>query len=77
MLTSCGSPKTSVKIVDSFCEGKYFSQSDLLKSDFDNFAEIRANEKHKVSIDKLIRNLTVNEKEFKQCQNSAKPQPQN
>jgi len=71
MLTSCGSRKTYVKIVDSFCEGKYFAQTDLVKSDFDNFAEIRANKKHKESVDKLLRNLTVNEKEFKQCQ---KPQ---
>lgn len=69
MITSCGSRKTSVKIVDSFCEGKYFAQTDLLKSDFDNFAEIRANEKHRESIDKLLRNLTVNEKELKQCLN--------
>lgn len=77
MLTSCGLRKTSVKIVDSFCEGKYFAQTDLVKSDFDNFNEIRANQTHRESIDKLLRNLTVNEKEFKQCPNLAKPQPQN
>lgn len=67
MITSCGSKKTSVKIVDSFCEGKYYPQSQLNKFDFDNLNEIRANTKHKVTIDKLTQHLTINEKEYKQC----------
>lgn len=77
MLTSCGSKKISVKIVDSFCEAKYYPQTQLNKNDFNNLAEIRANEKHKITIDKFTQHLTINEKEFKQCQNLAKPQPQN
>jgi hypothetical protein len=67
MLTSCGSQKISVKIVDSFCETKYYPQNQLNKQDFVNLSEIRTNEKHKFTIDKLTQQLTINEKEFKQC----------
>ena len=67
MLTSCGSQKISVKIVDSFCEAKYYSQNQLNKKDFVNLSEIRSNEKYKLTIDKLTQQLTINEKEFKQC----------
>lgn len=65
---SCGSKQISVKIVDSFCEGKYYPQKTLVKQDFQNISEIRANQKHKETIDKLIQQLVINEKEFKQCQ---------
>jgi hypothetical protein len=66
MITSCGSKQTSVKIVDSFCEGKYYHQK-LVKQDFVNFAEIRANKTHRITVDKLTQQLTVNEKEFGKC----------
>lgn len=68
MITSCGSKKISVKIVDSFCKGKYYPQKELNKQDFDNINEIRHNPKYKVTIDKYNRHLTINEKEYKQCQ---------
>lgn len=69
MITSCGSEKISVKIVDSFCDGKYYPQKELNKQDFDNINEIRSsNPKYKVTIDKYNRHLTINEKEYKQCQ---------
>lgn len=74
-ITSCGSKQTSVKIVDSFCEGKYYPQTNLVKKDFDNFSKIRANQDFSDSLDKLLQNLTINEKEFKQCPNLAKDQP--
>ena len=77
MLTSCGSKKIFVKIADSFCESKYYPQTQLNNADFNNLSEMRSNEKHKITIDKLTQNLTINEKEFKQCQNLVKPQPQN
>lgn len=69
MIILNGCAKTSAKIVkvDSFCEGKYEPQRNLTKTDFININEIRHNEIYRVTIDKLINNLTLNEKEFKQC----------
>ncbi|MBM5782931.1 MAG: hypothetical protein FJ368_05885 [Pelagibacterales bacterium] len=65
----------TVKIVDSFCEGKYFASEKLKKKDLDNLDEIRANEKYKETIDKLTQYRVINQKEFKQCQNLVKNQP--
>ncbi len=67
MITSCGSKKMTVKIVDSFCEGKYFAPEKLKKKDLDNLDEIRANNKYKETIDKLTQYRVVNQKEYKQC----------
>lgn len=67
MITSCGSEKISVKIVDSFCDGKYYSQTELTKKDFDNIDKIRSNKEFRETIDKYNRHLTINEKEKKQC----------
>lgn len=72
MITSCGSEKMTVKIVDSFCEGKYFASEKLKKQDLDNLDEIRAIEKYKETIDKLTQHRVINQKEYKQCQVSAK-----
>lgn len=77
MLTSCGSEKISVKIVDSFCESKYYPQKELTKKDLDNLDKMRADKEYQLTLDKLISHLTVNEKEYQQCQNLANNQPQN
>jgi hypothetical protein len=79
MLIFNGCTKTSVKIVkiDSFCTGKYEPQTELEKKDFDNIGKIRKTEIYRITIDKFINNLTINEKEFKQCQNLANHQLQN
>lgn len=77
MLTSCGSKKISVKIVDSFCQGKYYPQTGLNKNDFEVINKIRSDKEYQITLDKLISHLTVNEKEYKQCQNLANNQPQN
>lgn len=69
MLILNGCAKTSVKIVkvDSFCEGKFEPQRNLTKVDFTNIDEMSHNQSHRATLDKLINNLTINEKEFKQC----------
>lgn len=68
MITSCGSENMTVKIVDSFCEGKYFSSEKLKKKDLDNLDEIRAIKKYKETINKLTQYRVTNQKEYKQCQ---------
>lgn len=71
-MTLVGCKTTSAKIVkvDSFCEGKYYPQTELNKQDFQHVAELRQNDKFKTTIDKFIKHLTINEKEFKQCKSS-------
>lgn len=77
MLAGCN--KTSVKIVktDTFCEGKYEPLRNLNSNDFVVIDKIRKNESYKATIDKFINNITINEKEFKQCQISATNQKTN
>lgn len=65
MIISCGSKKISVKIVDSFCEGKYYSET-FNKQDIENIKRIKAS--YPDTADKLIRPRVVNEKEYKQCE---------
>lgn len=71
-----GCAKTAAKIVvkvDSFCEGRFTSQS-LSKKDYDNIDQIRQNKEWKETIDLIIDNKTYNEKEYEVCLNLAKSQ---
>lgn len=74
MMTLAGCKTTSVQIVDSFCTGKYYPLT-LANKDFQCIIEIRKNESHKETIDSILKYITINEKEFKQCLVSAKDQP--
>lgn len=76
-LVGCAKKDAVIAIHDSFCEEKFESQI-LSKKDYDNLDLIRtANPDWKITLDKIIDNKTINEKEFEACQNSVKPQPQN
>lgn len=60
---SCKSP--SVKIAnDSFCEGKY-KPIYLKKQDFVNLKSFR--QSHQETADKMIKHISINQREFKQC----------
>jgi len=66
-LGGCASRGVSIVKSDSFCEGKFNTQY-LLESDYDNIDQIRAaNPLWKITINKIIDNKTLNEKEFDQC----------
>jgi len=69
MTTLTGCARTSAKTVkiDSFCTGKYEPLTSLNKEDFDNIAEMRIKENHRLTWNKFIDHLTINEKEFKIC----------
>lgn len=73
MIILCGCAKNSAPTVikvDSFCEGKFTSiaEKGLAKNDFNNITMIRQNEDYRITIDKFIDTLTINEREFKQCE---------
>ena len=67
ILTGCSRTSAKTVLADSFCSGKYEPQTDLTQKDFNNFKEIRKTESHRITLDKLLDNLAINEKEFKQC----------
>lgn len=73
ILTGC--LKNSVKIVriDSFCDIKFSSikSEGLLKKDRVNLDAIYINKDYRITLKKFIRPLTINEKEYKECQNST------
>ncbi len=77
ILTGCA--KTSAKIVkvDSFCSGKYEPLRSLDENDFNNIAAMRQTPAYKITWDKITKNLSMNEKEFKQCPNLANPPAKN
>jgi hypothetical protein len=52
--------------VDNFCEGRFISQS-LLKKDYDNIDQIRQNKDWRQTIDLMLDNKTLNEKEYEYC----------
>lgn len=66
ILNGCSQTVVKTVQVDSFCEGKFKSQW-LLKKDRDNLIEIKRNLVWKETIDKLIDNKTLNEKEYDFC----------
>lgn len=68
MLTLNGCASTDVKIVqiDSFCTGKYESLW-LEHDDYFNIDQIRKDKTLKITIDKFITQLTINEKEYELC----------
>jgi len=67
ILISSGCAQTDVRIVkiNDFCE-RYDSQI-LQEKDYDNIEEVRKNKIFKITIDKIIDNKAVNEKEFEYC----------
>lgn len=68
ILNGCAPTAAKIKIasVDSFCEGKFESQW-LERKDYDNIDEMRKNEIWRATIDKIIDNKTLNEKEYEYC----------
>lgn len=66
ILSGCASTAAKIVKVDSFCEGRYTSQS-LSEKDYDNLDEIRKNQEWKQTIDLIIDNKTENEKEYEYC----------
>ena len=64
----CGCANTAAKIVkvDNFCEGRFITQS-LSKKDYDNIDQIRQNKDWKETIDLILDNKTLNEKEYEHC----------
>lgn len=68
MIILCGCANTAVKIVkvDNFCEGRFTTQS-LSKKDYDNIDQIRQNKDWKETIDLILDNKTLNEKEYDYC----------
>jgi len=52
--------------VDNFCEGRFTTQS-LSKKDYDNIDQIRQNKDWKETIDLILDNKTLNEKEYEHC----------
>lgn len=76
-LSGCVKKDAVIAIHDSFCEGRFETQI-LSKRDYDNLDSIRtANPDWKITLDKIIDNKTINEKEFEACQSLVEPQPQN
>jgi hypothetical protein len=69
ILTGCKTVCVKTVKSDSFCEGKYYPQTELNSKDFQNLTKIRQNEDFTITIDKFVKHLTINEKEFKQCKN--------
>lgn len=68
MIILNGCTKTVVKTVkvNDFCQGRYESCW-LEKKDFENIREMKKNPNFLVTINKLIDNIAVNEKEFEIC----------
>lgn len=56
--------------VDNFCEGRFTTQS-LSKKDYDNIDQIRQNKDWKETIDLILDNKTLNEKEYEYCKTES------
>lgn len=66
ILSGCANTAAKIVKVDNFCEGRYTSQS-LSKKDYDNIDQIRQNKDWKETIDLILDNKTLNEKEYEYC----------
>ena len=70
ILSGCASTAAKIVKVDNFCEGRYTSQS-LSKKDYDNIDQIRQNKEWKETIDLILDNKTLNEKEYEYCKTES------
>jgi nitrate reductase beta subunit len=65
LTTFSGCSKTTAPTVRSeVCSSRHQSIV-LVKKDFDNIAQINKNEHHQETMKKLVKNIVINEKEFK------------
>lgn len=65
LTTFSGCNKTIAPTVRSeICSSRY-QLTVLVKKDFENIAQINKNPEHQETIKKLVKNIVVNEKEFK------------
>jgi hypothetical protein len=67
LLNGCAKRDVRVVFVSDFCAGRYYSIRELDKKDFKTIDRLRKVETSRVTIDKLLRNIYINEKEFEIC----------
>lgn len=66
ILSGCASTAVKIVKVDNFCEDRFTTQS-LSEKDYDNIDQIRQNKEWKETIDLILDNKTLNEKEYEHC----------
>ena len=67
ILSGCASTAAKIVKVEDFCNGRYEPSGKFTKKDFQNLDEIRKNTDYQVTIDKFIKPVTINEKEYEHC----------
>lgn len=73
MITSCSSNKSYVKIVDSFCEGKYYPiDFKKEKVHIENLKSMAASSQSGMkTIEIISAYIAINEKEYRECSISS------